>query len=149
MDDNRIDKLTPKLGQFIRVNNAERFDALKGSFQSKDKFKLPRYRESTFYVSLQVEDVDGNGERCLLFTPTEHTDMEFIELDPTLTRFVTGRLYPAVIGRKPCYLIKTKHWDGRARILRISKSQLAKADRRAMSHPKTITTKPAIVDMFD
>lgn len=148
MKDNRIDKITPRLGQFIRVNNAERFDDLKDGFTNK-VWKLKRYSESVFYVSLQVENVDGKGERCLLFTPVEHTDMEFIELDPSLTKFVMGRLYPAVIGRRPCYLIKTKHWNGSTRILRISKSQLTKADKRALAHPKTVTTKPAIVDMFD
>ena len=139
----KIDDLTPRLGQFIRVNNMEKAAAKTGA----EKFKYGS--EWNEYVSLQVEDVDGNGERCLLFTHTEHTDMEFIELDDSMTKFVFGRLYPANIARRDCYLIKTKHWDGRVRILRISKTQLKKADARARRHPKSITTKPAIIDMFD
>lgn len=139
----KIDDLTPRLGQFIRVNNMEKAAAKTGA----EKFKYGR--ESNEYVSLQVEDVDGNGERCLLFTHTEHTDMEFIKLDDSMTKFVYGRLYPANIARRDCYLIKTKHWDGRVRVLRISKTQLKKADKRALQHPKSITTKPAIIDMFD
>lgn len=139
----KIDDITARLGQFIRVNNMEKATAKTGA----EKFKFGS--ECNGYVSLQVEDVDGNGERCLLFTHTEHTDMEFIELDDSMTKFVYGRLYPANIARRDCYLIKTKHWDGRVRILRISKTQLKKADARARRHPKSITTKPAIIDMFD
>ena len=139
----KIDDLTPRLGQFIRVNNMEKAAAKPGA----EKYKYGS--ESNEYVSLQVEDLDGSGERCILFTYLEHTDMEFIELDDSMAKFVLGRLYPANIARRDCYLIKTKHWDGRVRILRISKSQLKKADARGRRHPKSITTKPAMIDMFD
>jgi hypothetical protein len=137
----KIDELHPKLGQFIRVNNMEKATAK----TSQEKFKYGR--ENDRYVSLQIEDLDGDGERCLLFTYLEHTDMEFIELSDD--KLVFGRLYPSKIANKPCFLIKTKHWDGRVRILRVSASQLVKADARARRHPKTVTKKPAMVNMFD
>ena len=139
----KIDDITPKLGQFIRVNNMERATAT----TPQEKWK--RARECSQYVSLQVEDVTSEGERCLLFTMTEFLFMNFVEFDTSMVKFVFGRLYPANIGKRDCYLIKTKHWDGTTHILRISQNELAKADARAIDHPKSITTKPAIVDMFD
>jgi hypothetical protein len=134
-----IDDMPIKLGQLIRVRNVER---------SKD---LKNHRaESIEYVSLQIEDEDSNNERCILFTHIEHTDMESVGLPEVLTeKMVYGRLYPCIIGKRSTFFCKVKHWDGRTRILRISKTQLTKMDKRAKAHPDSCTKKSLLTDMMD
>lgn len=132
-------KLKVVLGQFIRVENEER------------KSGVFRYsRGCAYYIALQVEDLDGNGERCILFTPTEHTNMKFITLpDLLLNKMVKGRIYPVNIARRDCFIIRTVNWDGKERIIRISESQLKTADQRAHKHPASLTKKDVLTDLFD
>lgn len=51
---NVLDQVKVKQGRLIRVENTER------TFGSSD-----------VYIAVQVEDADGNNERCLLFTEKE------------------------------------------------------------------------------
>ena len=54
LDDNKI-----VLGQMVRVANQEK-----------------KFNENELYVAVQVEDEDGENERCILFTEIELSDME-------------------------------------------------------------------------
>ena len=132
-----IDDHNVKLGQCIRVVNVEK------------KAGNDRAGADT-YVSIQVEDENGDNERCLLFTETEFTDMEFIRLPESIYGGMKlGRLYPAEIAKHCCYLIKSRHWNGGIIIKRISITQLTKADKRAVKHPESVTKKSFLSDLMD
>ena len=134
-----VDKLDIILGQCVRVQNVEK----------KDNPKARRF-EADDYVAIQIEDYDGNDEKCILLTYIEHTDMESVELNKSmLNNMVAGRLYPVKFGRKDTYLIKVNHWDGRTRVLRMSYAQLSTAAYRAAKHPKSCTKKSILTDLFD
>lgn len=134
---NRIDDLKVELGTCIRVYNVEKKEDPK------------KYKSSNAeYLAIQVEDFDGNNERCILMTHIEHTDATSVKLS-FMEEMVAGRLYPTVIGGKELYLCKVKHWDGRVRILRISGSLLKRCDIRGQKHPKSCTKKSWITDLMD
>ena len=138
-NEHAIDKNKIVLGQCVRVQNVEK----------KDNPKARRF-EADDYVAIQIEGYDGNEEKCLLLTYIEHTDMESVELNKSmLNNMIAGRLYPVTIGRKDTYLIKVNHWDGRTRVLRMSRVQLLNASYRADKHPKSCTKKSIITDLFD
>ena len=139
MNEHVIDEVNVVLGQCIRVWNMERcLDAAKHS------------RECNQYIAIQVEDYSGKEEYCILLTHINHTDMESVQLPMSmLNDMVAGRLYPVVIAKKETYLVKVAHWDGRTRILRISKKQLQEATDRAISHPLSCTKKSMLTDMLD
>ena len=133
-----IDKQDIKLGQCIRVANVEK--------------KAGNDRAGAdIYVSVQVEDENSDNERCLLFTETEFADMEKIELHESLYKgMVIGRMYPARIATRPCYLVRVRHYDtGRIMLLRISITQLTKADKRAAKHPESVTKMSFLSDLLD
>lgn len=140
----KIDELTARPGQFIRVNNMERFEARKNN--SSD---LTRRAEHEYYISVQVFLTNSKEARCLLFTEREYERMDCVDHDETMDSIPLGKLHPTTINHKACYLLKSKHWDGGAQIIRVSKTLLKIADARARKHPKSITTKPALTDMFD
>ena len=128
-----VDNLPVKLGQLIPVENVEH-----------------RRAEFDRYIALHIEDLDSSNERCILFTPLEHTDMESVILPEDITKhMVQGRLYPCTLGNRKTNLVAVTHWDGRSRVLRISATQLAKMDKRASSHPETCPKKSFITDMLD
>lgn len=133
-----IDEHSVKLGQCIRVVNVEK------------KAGNDRSGADT-YVSIQVEDENGDNERCLLFTLAEFSDMEKIELHESLYKgMIIGRTYPAKIATRPCYLARVRHYDtGRIMLLRISITQLTKADKRAARHPESVTKKSFLSDLMD
>ena len=134
-----IDRNKIVLGQCVRVQNVEK----------QDNSKARRF-EADEYVAIQIEDYDGNEEQCILLTHIEHTDMESVELNYSmLNNMVAGRLYPVKLGRKDTYLIKVDHWDGRTRVLRMSRVQLLNASYRAAKHPKSCTKKSILTDLFD
>ena len=58
-----IDKNTDiKMGNLVLVKNTQR-----------------KPMENSEYISIHVEDEDGENERCLLFTQVEMSDMEKIQ----------------------------------------------------------------------
>ena len=132
-----IDDIKIVLGQCVRVHNTEKK-------QGKDR------AGAATYVAMQVEDENGDNERCLLFTETEFTDMEFIRLPESIYGGMKlGRLYPAEIAKHCCYLVKSRHWNGGIIVKRISITQLTKADNRAAKHPESCTKKSLLTDLMD
>lgn len=137
------EQLKIKLGQCIRVANLEKANAI-----GVEKFR--RGSEMSEYIAIQIEDEDGANERCILLTHTEHTDMESVKIPAAMSKgMVAGRLYCCMIAREYTFLLKVKHWDGRNRILRISDSQLKRADVRSTKHPKSLTKKGRLTDLMD
>ena len=127
-----IDKdLKVELGQLIRVTNLNK-----------------RAQENEIYVSLQVEDEDGENERCILFTEIETSDMEKISAS-FLSSLVCGRIYKCIIGRCQTNIVKVKNYTGEIRYFRLSNSQLKKAERRAARNLEDLTKKSALTDLFD
>lgn len=127
-----IDKdLKVELGQLIRVTNLNK-----------------RAQENEIYVSLQVEDEDGENERCILFTEIETADMEKISAS-FLSSLVCGRIYKCIIGRYQTNIVKVKNYTGEIRYFRLSNSQLKKAERRAARNLEDLTKKSALTDLFD
>ena len=128
------DNLPVKLGQLIPVENVEQ--------RSRAEFDR--------YIALHIENLDGSNERCILFAPLEYTDMESVVLPEDITKhMVKGRLYPCTLGNRDTNLVSATHWDGRARVLRMSATQLAKAERRASKHPESLPKKSFITDLLD
>lgn len=127
-----IDKdLKVELGQLIRVTNLNK-----------------KAHENEIYVSLQVEDEDGENERCILFTEVETSDMEKIG-GSFLESLVYGRIYKCLIGRHQTNIVKVKNFNKETKYFRLSNSQLAKAERRAARNQEDLTKKSLWVDMFD
>lgn len=127
-----IDKdLTVELGQLIRVTNLNK-----------------KAQENEIYVSLQVEDEDGENERCILFTEIETADMEKIG-GSLLESLVCGRIYKCLIGKHTTNIIKVKNYNKETKFFRVSNSQLAKAERRALRNQEDLTKKSLWVDMMD
>lgn len=127
-----IDKdLTVELGQLIRVTNLNK-----------------KAQENEIYVSLQVEDEDGENERCILFTEIETADMEKIG-GSFLESLVCGRIYKCLIGKHTTNIIKVKNYNKETKFFRISNSQLAKAEKRALRNQEDLTKKSLWIDMMD
>ena len=116
-----IDNVEVKLGRAIRVRNLD-----------------PRHGETEVYVVLQVEDLDGNNERCVLFTERE------LELCPVLDiswDLVPGRLYPYADNQYEGYIVKTfiystKRDEWYIVVRRITAKRLSIAEDRAMKNPE-------------
>lgn len=105
--------------------------------------------ENDEYVSLHVEDEDGKNERCLLFTQIEISDMEKVQSKFFLKSMKNGRLYKVVIDGNQTNLVKVAHKDGREMILRVSNTQLEKADFRRIKNPEDLTEKGFWEDLKD
>lgn len=129
-----IDNVEVKLGRAIRVRNLD-----------------PRHGETEVYVALQVEDLDGNNERCILFTERE------LELCPVLDiswDLVPGRLYPYADNQYEGYIVKTfiystKRDEWYIVVRRITAKRLSTAEDRAMKNPEDLTRKSWLVDWLD
>ena len=77
-----IDKNTDvKMGNLILVKNTQR-----------------KPTENGEYISIHVEDEDGENERCLLFTTIEISDMEKIGSKFLMENMKNGRLYKFMIA---------------------------------------------------
>lgn len=127
-----IDKdLTIELGQLIRVTNLNK-----------------KAQENEIYVSLQVEDEDGENERCILFTEIETADMEKIG-GSFLESLVCGRIYKCLIGKHTTNIIKVKNFNKETKFFRVSNSQLTKAEKRALRNQEDLTKKSLWIDMMD
>lgn len=125
--------LTIKLGQFIRVDNKNR-----------------KTLENEIYIAIQVEDQDGDNERCLLFTQIELADVKGISTSNWFVKqMVPGRLYLTTIGRQSFYLMKIFNSSEDEKVIKISKRLLHKAEKRAEKNPEDLTKKPLYIDMFD
>lgn len=129
-----IDNVEVKLGRAIRVRNLD-----------------PRKGEAENYIALQVEDLDGKNERCILFTEHE------LELCPVLDitwDLVPGRLYPYADNQYEGYIVKTFTYSKKRNewftvVRRITTNRLKMADERAMKNPEDLTRKSWLVDWLD
>ena len=129
-----IDNVEVKLGRAIRVKNLD-----------------PRNGETDFYIALQVEDLDGDNERCVLFTEHE------LELCPVLDitwDLVPGRLYPYSDNQYSGYIVKTFTYSAKRDewyvvVRRITAKRLEVADERAMKNTEDLTHKSWLVDWLD
>ena len=127
-----IDKdLKIKLGQLIRVKNLKK-----------------RLHENEIYVSLQVKNEDGCDERCLLFTEIEISDMEKISGE-FLKLLKDGFIYKCVLGKRETNIIRVKNYEGEDKFLRVSKTQLKRAERRAELNKEDLTEKSFFTNLFD
>ena len=127
-----IDKnLEVQLGQLIRVKNLKKTST-----------------ENTVYVALQVQDQDGENERCILFTQIEIADMQKIQAQ-FLNKMVCGRIYKFQINKIETNIVKVKNYSGETKFFRISKSQLKKAEKRAEKNKQDLTKKSPFTNMMD
>ena len=127
-----IDKdLKVVLGQLIKVNNLKK-----------------KNNENNIYVTLQVQDENGKNERCLLFTQIEISDMETIRAS-FLDKLVQGRIYQCLIGKRPTNIIKVCNYYGETKYLRLSNTQLLKAEKRAQRNKEDLTKKSFITNLMD
>lgn len=120
------------LGKMIKVEN-----------QNK------RHFENDYYVAVQVEDQDGQNERCLLFTQIELSDISKINSNFLMEKMVTGRIYNFSIGRSNLFLVKLKNYQDGEIIIRLTKTKLANAQKRAKNNPQDLTKKSWLVDLAD
>lgn len=129
-----IDNVEVKLGRAIRVRNLN-----------------PRDGEAEVYVALQVEDLNGKNERCVLFTEHE------LELCPVLDitwDLVPGRLYPYSDNQYSGYIVKTFTYSAKRDewyvvVRRITAARLQHAEERAEKNPEDLTKKSWLVDWLD
>lgn len=129
-----IDNVEVKLGRAIRVKNLD-----------------PKKEEAEVYIALQVEDLNGKNERCVLFTEHE------LELCPVLDiswDLVPGRLYPYSDNQYNGYIVKTliysvKRDEWYVVVRRITQRRLDIAENRAEKNPEDLTKKSWLVDWLD
>lgn len=127
-----IDKdLKIVLGQLIRVKNLNK-----------------KLHENEIYVSLQVEDEDGNNQRCILFTEIQLADMEKV-FGSMFDSLIYGRIYKCIIGRIKTNIIRIKNFNGEDKFLRVSNTQLLKAEKRALRNLEDLTVKSKLTDLLD
>lgn len=122
-----------KLGQFIKIEN-------------KNKKKL----ENNSYIAIQVEDLNGDNERCILFTEIELTDATNIDSSNWFSKnLIPGRIYPMLIGKHTFYMLKIFNSNEDEKILKLTKTLLAKAEKRAIKNPEDLTKKSFLRNLFD
>ena len=132
MSAKQLDNNEIKMGQSLKVSNQE---------------KKPTANEK--YIALHVEDENGENERCLLFTEIEFADMEKVKLSSLIEAMKFGRLYPAYIDGRITNLVRIKNLTGQEMILRLSQSQLEKADNRSLKNPEDLPKKGFLTDLMD
>lgn len=118
------------LGQLIRVKNLKK-----------------RLHENEIYVSLQVKYKDKT-ERCILFTEIEISDMEKISGE-FLKLLDYGYIYKCVLGKRETNIIRVKNFSGEDKFLRVSNTQLRKAEKRAELNAEDLTEKSFFTNLFD
>lgn len=127
-----IDKnLKVVLGQLIRVKNL-----------------CQEQNQNDVYVSLQIQDENGENERCILFTEIECADMQKI-YSSILQKMVYGRLYKFLIGKRYTNVVKVKNYNNQDKYFRISNTQLKKAEKRAQKNKQDLTRKSFFTDLID
>lgn len=119
------------LGNCIRVLNA---DSTKEEHDS--------------FVCIQVESEDGRTEYPILMTLLEYDKLEHVVNDD-MKKMVAGRIYPAFIHGKNYYCVKLNGYDKEEYIGIFDIGDWAKYYRRAVEHPKSVTKKSLLTDIFD
>jgi hypothetical protein len=125
------------LGAVVRVDNKERNDYEFGRNQCKN------------YLAIQVENFDGEGERCLLLT-----DKEYFRFTTRCTQtdllsvMVKGRMYKSVLEKSEVVFVRVFE-EQEERCLLIPCKYLEKIDKRSQMHKSTLTKKDLLTDLFD
>ena len=132
MSAKQIDEFKVVLGQMIKVQN-------------QDKKNL----QCENYIAVQVEDEDGENERCLLFTEIQLADMPKMTSKLLQKNMVVGRLYSFVIGCHKAFVVKMFNRSGDEKIFRISPKKLQLSQKRAMKNPQDLTKKSWLTDLAD
>ena len=127
LDENKI-----KLGNVVRVANQEK-----------------KVHENEQYIAIQIQNEDGNDERCILLTETEFSDMQKITFEFAKNKMIAGRLYNAIIDKKQTFLVKINNGQGNEYIYRLSKTLLNIAQERAGRNPEDLTKKNWFDDLKD
>lgn len=127
LDENKI-----KLGNVVRVANQEK-----------------KIHENEQYIAIQIQNEDGNNERCILLTEIEFSDMQKITFEFAKNKMIAGRLYNAIIDKKQIFLVKINNGQGNEYIYRLSKTLLNTAQERAGRNPEDLTKKSWFIDLKD
>jgi hypothetical protein len=125
------------LGNVIEVQNKE-----------NSNYSLGR-NQASVYLAIQVEDANGDNERCLLITHKEYTkystrfhDSELLDV------MVTSRLYKSVLEKAEVVTVKVMV-NGEEDCLMIPVKYLQKIEKRTKIHKDTITKKDFLTDLLD
>lgn len=125
------------LGNVLTVQNKENSD-----------YSLGRNQCST-YLAIQVEDADGDNERCILLTAKEYTKYSTRFRDSELlTVMVAGRIYKSILEKAEVATIKVMV-DGEPDCLMIPTKYLHKIEKRSEIHTDTVTKKSFFTDLID
>lgn len=127
LDENKI-----KLGNVVRVANQEK-----------------KIHENEQYIAIQIQNEDGNDERCILLTEIEFSDMQKITFEFAKNKMIAGRLYSAIIDKKQIFLVKIDNGQGNEYIYRLPKTLLNTAQERAGRNPEDLTKKSWFFNLKD
>lgn len=99
------------------------------------------------YNSIWVEDAKGKNERCLLFTDNE---LKCFDVEIIGWPMVLGRLYKIVEGNIVYYFVKLFYPETKKnKIIKISSTNLKKAEYRSYRNPEDLTEKNFWIDITD
>ena len=125
------------LGNVVEVQNKE-----------NSNYSLGR-NQASVYLAIQVEDADGNNERCLLITHKEYkkysTRFRYSDLVPLM---IPGRLYKSTLEKAEVVTLRVSV-NGEDDCLMIPVKYLQKIEKRTTIHKDTITKKSFITDLLD
>lgn len=127
-----LDNVKVILGRMIRVQNLNK-----------------RSTQNNVYIAIQVQDEDGQNERCLLFTEIELADTKQIYSSFLMKNLITGRLYKFQIGKSIIYIMKIINRSNQEKIIRLTKGKLLKAQFRAQKNKEDLTKKDFLTDILD
>ena len=129
--------LPVKLGYCIHVVNCEKEEDPKGHVD-----------EPPVFICIQLETEDGNVEYPVLLTDEEYSKVEK-GYSTDMNKLVAGRTYPTFRFRRNCYDIVIKDWTGETCIGFFKREEIVAYYKRALYHPKSVTKKSLITDLFD
>ena len=99
-------------------------------------------------ICIQVENETGKVEYPIMLTQDEYGALTLISFEEPID-MVPGRIYPKYIDGANCYCVKLKDVSGSVFIGKFRIDQWRDYYNRALRHPKSITHKSIITDLFD
>lgn len=125
------------LGNVVEVQNKE-----------NSNYSLGR-NQASVYLAIQVEDADGNNERCLLITHKEYQKYSTRFRDSDLVPLmIPGRLYKSTLEKAEVVTLRVSV-SGEDDCLMIPVKYLQKIEKRTIIHKETITKKSFLIDLLD
>ena len=104
--------------------------------------------EDDVLICIQVENESGREEYPILMTQDEFDKLEKGYL-PDMDDMVMGRIYPKFITDKNFYCVKLKENTNDIYVGIFDIGDWSTYYRRAIDHPKSVTHKSMITDLFD